>query len=195
MFCARMAAWTMNRCPIAKPRKPLPPTPANIKYAARLIGDIKKQISAGTFDYGATFPESKHAPKSSGLTVDELFFDLIDRWYSLLELKPSTKKQYLQQKDNFWKVHLPNKPIKSFVHSDIKGALQKGTWKSNKSRNNQLSIIRGVFELAVLDKQITENPCEGLDYATVQAKGPDPFTIAEVRIILASLTEKYSDQV
>lgn len=168
---------------------PLAPTPANAKYAGRLASEVIRQINAGTFDYAATFPESKNAPKPAGLTGDELFFDLIDRWWSLLELKPSTKKNYGQQKENFWKVHLPNKPIRQFVHSDIKGALKQGTWKSNKSRNNQLSIIRGVFELAVLDRQIKENPCDGLEYSTVQAAGPDPFSLEEVAQILKALAE------
>ena len=173
----------------------LAPTPANIKYAARLVAEVKLQIAAGIFDYRATFPESAQAPAPAGKTGDELFFDLIDRWWDLLELKPSTKKQYGQQKDNFWKVHLPNKPVKDFVHSDIKGALRQGTWKSNKSRNNQLSIIRSVFDLAVMDKQIKENPCAGLEYADVQKRGPDPFTLDEARKILANVAEHYSEHV
>jgi integrase len=183
-----------RREPVKVDGQVLAPTPANIKYAVRLVADVKKQIAAGTFDYRATFPDSPHAPAPSGRTGDELFFDLIDRWWDLLELKPSTKKQYFQQKENFWKVHMPNKPISAFVHSDIKAALKKGTWSSNKSRNNQLSIIRGVFELAVMDKQIKENPCAGLEYADVQTSGPDPFSLAEVRKILDSVAEHYSPQ-
>lgn len=172
----------------------LPPTPANIKYAVRLIADVKSQISLGTFDYRATFPDSTQAPAPTGRTGDELYFDLIDRWWELLELKPSTKSQYKLRKDNFWKVHLPNKPINTFVHSDIKGALRKGTWKSNKSRNNELSIIRGVFDLAVMDKQIKENPCEGLEYADVQVAGPDPFSLQEVRTVLDGIAKHYHEQ-
>lgn len=174
----------------------LAPTPANIKFASRLVTEVRQQIEAGTFDYRKSFPDSTQAPEPEpvGRTGDELFFDLIDRWCDLLELKPSTKSQYRRQKDNFWKVHLPNKPIQEFVHSDIKAALKKGTWKSNKSRNNQLSIIRSVFELAIMDKQIKENPCAGLEYADVQLRGPDPFSLAEVRKILASVAEHYNEQ-
>lgn len=172
----------------------LAPTPANIKYASRLVAEVRQQVTAGTFNYRATFPDSTQAPESTSRTGDELFHDLIDRWWELLELKPSTKTQYKRRKDNFWKVHLPNKPIREFVHSDIKGALKKGTWKSNKSRNNELSVIRSVFELAVLDKQIKENPCAGLENADVQVKGPDPFSLSEVRKILASVSEHYSEQ-
>ncbi len=172
----------------------LAPTPANIKYAARLIAEVRQQISSGTFNYRATFPDSVNAPPPSGRTGEELFHDLIDRWWNLLEVKASTKMQYKRRKDNFWKVALDNKPVREFIHSDIKAALISGTWKSNKSRNNELSMIRGVFELAVLDKQIKENPCDGIDHAEFQVKGPDPFTLTEVRSILASVSEHYSEQ-
>lgn len=186
-----------RREPVKVEGQALAPTAANIKYAARLVAEIKQQIAAGTFDYRKTFPDSKHAPApAAGVrTGDELFFDLIDRWWNLLELKPSTKKNYWNQKENFWKKHLPDKAIKAFIHSDIKGALRQGTWKSNKSRNNQLSIIRSVFELAVMDKQIKENPCDGLEHASFQAPGPDPFSLSEVSKILAGIAEHYSDQV
>lgn len=173
----------------------LEPTPANLKYAARLVAEVRDQIRLGTFDYRATFPDSTTAPAPKAKTGDEPFFDLIDRWCDLLEHKPSTKKMYRQQKDNFWKKHIPNKPIKLIVHSDIKHALKQGTWKSNKSRNNQLSIIRSVFDLAVRDKQIKENPCEGLEYALVQTADPDPFSLNEVQKILGSIAENYSPQI
>jgi integrase len=183
------------REPVTLDGVPLAPTLANIKFADNLVTGIRKKIAAGTFDYRVEFPDSKNAPKATGRTGEELFFDLIDRWYDLLELKASTKSQYRRHKDLFWKVHLPNDPIKTFVYSDIKSALQKGTWKSNKSRNNQLSIIRSVFELAVLDTQIPANPCKGLKYADVQKKKPDPFTQEEVRMILAELLAKYDAQI
>lgn len=173
----------------------LEPTPANLRYAARLVAEVRDQIRLGTFDYRTTFPDSASAPAPQAKTGDEPFFDLIDRWWNLLELKPSTKKNYWNQKENFWKKHLPNKAVKAFVHSDIKAALKKGTWSSNKSRNNQLSIIRSVFQLAVMDKQIKENPCEGLEYGLVQAPGPDPFPLDEVGKIIGHIAKHYGEQI
>lgn len=183
--------------PVKVDGRVLAPTTANINYAARLVNEVRKGIDNGNFNYQEFFPDSTQAAKQTHIrrTGDELFFDLIDRWCDLLELKPSTKILYRRQKDNFWKVHMLNIPIKNIVHSDIKEALQKGTWKSNKSRNNQLSIIRGVFDLAVLDKQLKENPCFGLEYAEVQDPIPDPFSLTEVRRILASVAEHYNIQI
>lgn len=85
--------------------------------------------------------------------------------------------------------------VNAFVHSEIKAALKMETWKSNKSRNNQLSIIKRVFELAVMDKQIKENPCSGLEHASFQAPGPDPFSLDEVHKILTSIGKHYSEQI
>jgi len=47
----------------------------------------------------------------------------------------------------------------------------------------------------VLDKQIAANPYDGLDYASVQKKKPDPFTQVEVRAILAELQERYKQPI
>lgn len=195
----RVSFWHQNRrCreTLLVDGAPMMPTPGNVRYAARLVIDIEKQVRNGVFDYRATFPESKkNSHPSDRRDGNELFYDLIDRWFSLLELKPSTRRQYRRHKELFWKVHLPNKPIRHFVHSDIKQALQKGTWSSNKSRNNQLSIIRSVFNLALLDRQIQQNPCEGLSYASVQTKAPDPFSQTEVQMILAELRAKFEEPI
>lgn len=183
--------------PVKVDGKVLAPTTENIKYADRLVKEVRESIENGNFNYQDKFPGSTQAPKPTHAvrTGEELFFDLIDRWWDLLEVKPSTKSQYGRQKENFWKVHIPNKPIKNIVHSDIKAALKKGTWKSTKSRNNQLSIIRSVFNLAVIDRQLKENPCVGLKYIDVQAPIPDPFSLPEVRRILRSVAEHYNVQV
>jgi integrase len=37
---------------------PLPPTPANAKYARRVVAEIKDKIDAGTFRYVDYFPHS-----------------------------------------------------------------------------------------------------------------------------------------
>lgn len=171
------------------------PTNANINMASKLVKEVREKIANGTFDYRAMFPNSKHAPKSERLTGDQPFFDLIDRWHNQLSHKDSTIANYKQQKDNFWKVHVPNKPIKDIVHSDIVVALLKGKGWKPKTYNNQLSIIKGVFELAVIDRQIKENPTKDIAYLDVQQSPPDPFLLSEVVEILASIREHYSEQI
>lgn len=173
--------------------EPLPPTPANVKYARRVAIDIKAKIKAGTFTYADYFP---HSPMAVAVAENvHLLFDVMDRWYALLELKASTKGQYLKRMNSFWKPHLANVPIGSVKHSDILAVLKKGTWTSGKSRNNELSMIRQVFEFARKDKIIEVNPCEEIERVSYQKPAPDPFTLGEANQILASIQEHYPDQV
>ncbi len=97
--------------------------------------------------------------------------------------------------NSFWKVHLSNVPIAAVKHSDILEALKKGTWTSGKSRNNELSMIRQVFEFARKDKLISANPCDEVERVSYQKPKPDPFTLAEANLILASIQAHYHEQV
>lgn len=172
---------------------PLPPTPANLKYAARVSAEIRDKIKSGTFDYADYFPHAKMAKeKQAGVTYLHAW---MDAWYGLLELKASTKSMYKRQIDLFWKKHLADKPIADYVHSDIVAALKLGTWKSGKSRNNQLSIIKSVFEAARRDRLITVNPCDEIERAAYQKPHPDPFSLDEVKMILAFVQAHYDPQI
>lgn len=125
---------------------PLAPTPANVKYARRVAAEIRDKIKAGTFVYGEYF---SHSPTAVPVVDDaSMLFGVMDRWYALLELKASTKRQYLKRMNSFWNVHLTNMPIAAVKHSNILEVLKKGTWTSGKSRNNELSMIKQVFEFA-----------------------------------------------
>lgn len=173
--------------------KPLPPTPANGKYARRVASDIREAINAGTFDYAKYFPHSPHAVPSD--TSAPLLFDMMDRWLRLHDIKASTKSKYRSRMDSFWKVALKNVPIDKVIYSDILEALNSGTWKSGKSRNNELSMIKGVFEFARRDKLITENPCGEIARADYQKPGPDPFDLNEVSQIIEYLKAHRPEQI
>lgn len=55
----------------------IPPTPANEKYAARLVSQINRAIALGTFDYAEFFPDSKRAPKTA---VNMTFGEACETW-------------------------------------------------------------------------------------------------------------------
>jgi integrase len=173
---------------------PLPPTPANAKYARRVANEIRSKIKDGTFVYAEYFPHSKNAV-APVKTDAPMLFDVMDQWIKLLDLKASTKKQYTTRIGSFWKFHLKNGPIRDVKHSDILTALQKGTWKSGKSRNNELSMIKQMFDFARKDKIISENPCDEIDRAGYQRPPPDPFSLSETTTILASIREHYHEQI
>lgn len=171
---------------------PLPNTPANAKYALRVAAQVRESIKAGTFVYKEFFPNSPNAEEHS--PDDIMLHATMDRWLDLLELKPSTKAQYVRRINSFWKKALPDQAIRAVRHSHILEALKKGTWKSGKSRNNELSMIRGFFEFAKHDKLIDDNPCEDVSRVGYQPPPPDPFSLSEANLILKVIAEKEHEQ-
>jgi integrase len=173
--------------------EPMPPTPANAKYAKRLVAEIRQKISNGTFNYSEYFPKSPHADEPEEGAA--MLHDVIDKYLSVFNGAGSTKDQYRTRLNSFWKKALQNRPIAEVGYSDILTALNGGTWKSGKSRNNELSLIRGVFEFARLDKIISENPCAEIKRASHQKPQPDPFDLQEAQQIIAYLREHRGEQV
>lgn len=172
---------------------PMAPTPANAKYAKRLVAEIRQKIGNGTFNYAEYFPKSPHADEpEEGVPM---LHDVMDKFIETFDGKASTKGQYETRLHSFWKKALKNRPIAEVGYSDILAALNSGTWKSGKSRNNELSLINGVFEFARLDKLIKDNPCAEVKRAGYQKPPPDPFDLDEVHTILAHLREHRPEQI
>ena len=173
--------------------EPMAPTPANAKYAKRLVAEIRQKIGNGTFVYADYFPKSPHADE-----VEEgvpMMHDVMDKFIDTFDGKASTKGQYRTRINSFWKKAMKNRPITEVGYSDILTALNSGTWTSGKSRNNELSLINGVFEFARLDKLIKENPCAEVKRASYQKPAPDPFDLGEVHTILTHLREHRPEQI
>ncbi|WP_162244839.1 site-specific integrase [Massilia sp. Leaf139] len=173
--------------------EPMAPTPANAKYAKRLVAEIRQKIDNGTFEYAEYFPKSPHADEpEEGVPM---LHQVMDKWIEVFDGKASTRGQYSKRLESFWKKALKDRPIGEVSYSDILTALNGGTWKSGKSRNNELSLINGVFEFARLDKLIKDNPCAEVKRAGYQKPAPDPFDLGEVNAILGHLREHRSEQI
>lgn len=170
---------------------PLPPTPArNIAYAVRLAAEVRQKIASGTFVYGDYFPRSRRAEQKPQHTAGEY----MEKWLGQLSLKASTKNTYTNAIRNFWKPRLGHMALDAVRHSDITSALNAGTWSSGKSRNNYLSIIAGVFQLAVEDQLLATSPCKAIKRAKWQRKTVDPFSLQEANAILDSMKQHYPEQ-
>lgn len=172
---------------------PLPPTPANAKFARRKAIEIRQKIRDGSFVYADYFPHSPRALLAGN--TKPLFFDVAERWIELHDVKASTKTQYRRRVSTFWRNSLKNVAIDKVRYSDILAALNLGSWKSGKSRNNELSMIKQIFEFARRDKIIAENPCEEIARSAYQKPKPDPFDIGEINAILSHLKEHRPEQI
>lgn len=171
----------------------IPPTPANERYAAKLVTQVNKAIAAGTFDYAEFFPNSKRAPMSA---VNKLFGDACDDWIKTKgRLATKTLNQYRNALE-VWKRLLGEKtPIERLTHAKVAGVIGSHPWKSAKLLNNYLICLRGVFRLAGREIKGLDDPMDGIENSKHQAAAPDPFTQDEAARILAYLRKHYPEQI
>jgi integrase len=157
----------------------LKPTPANIKYATRLVADIKKQIASGTFEYAKFFPGTKHA--TGGVT----FKEFADKWLSLQVLEHSSKLTY-KYGLKLWSEEFGDKLLGAITVEDIKRFIARRVDEGigAKALNNNLDALRGVFAFAVENGDVKVNPTLAVKRLRQQKAEPDPFSKSEMERIL-----------
>ena len=163
----------------------LDPTPANLKYAAQLRGEIQRKIGIGTFRYADYFPDSKFAAEASAPAVT--FKEMSLTFLKVTPLEKSTREGYEKSLRKYAWPAFGEKPIDKVTELDILQALAGIVGK--KTRNNTLIPMRRTFRLAKLPTAL------GVEYLRSQRPGPDPFEPEEAEAILAKLLERYGQEV
>ena len=172
------------------------PTPANIKYAARLRGQILNEIGIGAFDYSEHFPESSYARENQPekASIKKVTFgEVAGIWLrskSNGELSKGTLVKYRQAMSSTWLPLLSDIDIRTIKYSDILEIIGEREWPSAKTRNNALIPLRQVFEMAYLDETIDSNPMERIKNLKVQKTPPDPLSQDETNKIIAYIRTK-----
>lgn len=161
--------------------KPLPPTPPNLRYAERLIAEIRQKIALGMFSLGEYFPEEAGV---SGGTVDDVLRD----WLGTARVAPSSLAKY-QAAARFWSVAIGTKLAKALKPSDIKAAIAARPDLSGKTLNDYTSVLRKALQGAVDDDRLAANPAGRVGALPHQDPEPDPFTQAEAEQIIATIRE------
>ncbi|PCE67580.1 site-specific integrase [Salinivibrio sp. YCSC6] len=185
-------------------------TPANIRKAGRLRAVIVSEISDGTFDYLARFPNSKKARElgnvasvSKSMTVEELF----EKWlnakaadYSITTLrnKRSVAKTCIQ-------ILEPEKLAVNVNYEDgllLRSQLISGqtlySHRSNKKGrsagtvNSYMSLCAEVWRFACLSGYIDSNPFETIKPVRSDDTEPDPLEYDEFLSLInhPSITEQ-----
>jgi integrase len=168
------------------------PTPANMKWANRVAADVRRAIEANAFRFEDFFPESKHALRATGDgTLGhylQLFLD------SITDKSANTRAQY-GTAVRFWRAQLGAETLVAKLrHSELKAFWGKHPWKSWKQANNYLIVLRGALALAVGDNLVPKSPLDGVENKARPASAnepPDPFTDAEVELILDLLQKRH----
>ncbi|RZO86879.1 MAG: site-specific integrase [Oceanococcus sp.] len=169
----------------------IPPTDKNLKFAASLLGKVKFEIAAGTFDYAATFPNSKHAlsqKPAAGTTVA----DIARLWERTLTQAASTKKAYKKYLKNHVLPAFGERSISSVTQTELEiWRAELGSKLRPKSGNQVLIVIRKIFELAIGDGLIARDPAARLkNFKNPRKSVADPFSTADIAALLANADER-----
>lgn len=168
----------------------MPPTPANMKAAAKLVVQVKKAINNGTFTWADYFPDSLEAKVVADA---KSFGQWCDLWFkSKGQLASKTKNQY-RNSLGIWKGLLgDDTAMAKLTHTKVAAVVGGEPWKSAKLLNNYLITLRGVFAFAGRDLK-TDNPMVGIENSKAQKPPPDPLSVDEMEKVLASL-RKHMDE-
>ena len=162
----------------------IPPTPANERYAEKLVVKVRQAIARGTFEWETFFPGS---PQAKALQPAHSFGAWCDLW---LDTKGRLAKKTLTQYRNalkVWKELLgADTPMEKLPHAAVAAVVGRTPWASAKLLNNYLICLRGVFALAGRSMDLG-NPMEGIENSKHQAPQPDPLSPAEMELVLATL--------
>lgn len=162
------------------------PSPANIKYAERMVAEVRKAIADGTFVYHEHFPDGKRVPKAGGLMT---FGEACDTWLQTKgQLATKTKTQYANALKVWEKMFGRVTPIKDLTHAKLASKIGSYPWASARLVNNYLICLRGVFKLAGRDVKL-DNPMEGIINSKRQVNPPDPLSMQEMEAVLKWLEE------
>lgn len=165
------------------------PTKTTLREISRKREVIKYEISMGTFDYAAHFPNSSRAISRSQnpgrlITVSEALKNwLISKQkrcqYSTLKSYNSIVYHHLVPE--FGDIALANLTARRVQD------WADGLMLSNKRINNIISPLRQMMEDAYRDYHIKENPLSRLKQLPTDFREPNPFTRSEVQLILQQL--------
>jgi integrase len=166
-----------------RPTLPIKPTAGNLKYAARLLDEIRGKIRVGAFEPADYFPEYRGLQKVG--STAQTFEHYVDTMLAAgkARLSPSTLDVYRKVLRGFWLKKFTDRAINTIRHSEITLIMGETPWRSMKTYNNWLSCLRRVFALARADG-LKVDPTDGIAFAKPQKPAPDPLTREEADAIV-----------
>lgn len=168
----------------------LPPTAANLKFAANLRAQILAEIARGTFDYAEHFPDSPKAralTRTPGATVT--IASALRTWLAGMagQIEHTTHRDYELAIERVWVPTFGARRLTELTKADLKAWVASQDCSLKRIRNLLLPL-RGMYNQAMDDDLITANPFIGFTPRKIEPPKEtddiDPFDPAEVRAIL-----------
>ena len=134
----------------------------------------------------------------SGVTASHLrgdnplFQDVAQEYLDYLKKHASPEHVANVRRDinNIWLPELGLVPIKQVTVRHVRQADQNHDWSSPKRQQNSRSIVRQIFEFAIQDDLIDENPARKLKAVSHQRAQIDPFNRQERDAVLQHLHDQ-----
>ena len=179
------------------------PTPANLRYAARLRSEVQNAIERGTFRYTDYFPNSKRARLFGHAVSTKTIGDLL-RAYMMLcqqavengQMSPSTVSGYRKIVDGILLPQWEKTPVRSLMPAELRTWIT-GLGTTAKTTRNVLTPLRAVLDDAVNDAIIESSPLDKIALKRLLAKSAvasgyevDPFDQLEIEAILAAAKDQ-----
>lgn len=121
------------------------------------------------------------------------FLDYARLYLKQASVGKSTLREYAKSLDKYWIPPWYQREIHTITAKEVRTLIADIIWSSEKTRNNNLIPLRGVFEIALDDKVIETNPVEKIKNTKHQAPPPDPFSREEMEQLLTWLYKNKQD--
>ncbi len=168
----------------------LPPTKANLKYAANLRAALLTEIARGTFQYQEHFPDSSRCALFGGVRhTRQTVAQALDSWLTGAKatVEDSTWNEYRKVINRHLTPGLGHIPIRDLTTATVK-AWVATLPQSGKTINNILTPLRQTTADAFGDSMLERDPMIRVPSMKFRTREPDPFTPDEIRRILTRLS-------
>lgn len=166
-------------------RYPGAPTVERIRQAERIQDRIRSAIQDGTFssaDYRRYFPHK---------ATSDAFGPYAQRWLESTTVSEATRQEYRKALNRYWLPELGDTPLSSLIPSHIKQVIAAAPFPSPKTKNNALTPLRKILELAYFDEATTKPLAPFVRGEKHQKQPPDPFTPEERDFIIAHFSGQH----
>ena len=177
---------------------PFPVSAEGIRAAAKLRRDlITKAEWAILTDNDIAVAKGEAVADGSVIVTDgALFQEIAQKYLKHCEANDDSKDDYISALNKHWMPELALIPIHEITSELIRDIIAEINFKSDKTFNNCLVPLRGVFEKAIELRLITpaDNPIAMIKNKKVQSGLPDPFTRDEMNALLSWMDKNLTDK-
>lgn len=173
-----------------------------MRGAARIRDEIEHKVELGTFDldaYAQFFPNSPYLKKIGFNSAKDgsTFAAIADQWQIIkaAELSATTAREYKNILEQHFIPRFGTLPIREIAYEDLALFMAGIKFTSNKTFNNSMIPLRGVFAYALKTGKIKIDPTKDIGSRKNQKAAPDPLELDEVELILSKMLERHGEQV